>query len=65
MNQIKAAIEEITGMFVDDWRFAACALGWVAVARFAFQSWAAAPYLLVAGLALVLLAFTRAEARKT
>lgn len=64
MNHIKAAVEEIAGMFVDDWRFAACALGWVAVAHFAFRSSAAAPGLLIGGLALVLLGFTRAEAKK-
>ncbi len=64
MNGIKAALSELMGMFVDDWRFAVLILAWVLVIAFLIRGAHAAPYLLVAGLAALMLGFTWSEARK-
>ncbi len=60
MNKLKAIGAEIAGMFVDDWRLAATVLAWVLLVRFALASGALSPYLFVAGLAAILLWFTKA-----
>lgn len=64
MNQIKGAVEEFVGMFVDDWRFAAAVAICVAVAYAIRHFPGIAPYAFVAGLATVLIGFTCLEAKK-
>ena len=64
MNKLKAAFAELAGMFVDDWHFAALILTLVLSIAFVFRVFQAAPYLLLGGLAALLLGFTWSEARK-